>query len=71
MIHITGQSLTIVAGEWAPIYSFVVKIPVNRYNFNGYHRKISNIRRTKFENFNVSHLVLQLPLPNPLKPGVK
>ena len=35
-----------------------------------YH-KISNIRRTKFQNLNVSHLVLQLSLPNPLKPGVK
>ena len=32
--------------------------------------KISNIRRTKSPNLNVSHLVLQLPLPNPMKPGV-
>ena len=35
------------------------------------YRKISNIRRTKFQNLNVSHLVLQLSLPNPWKPGVK
>ena len=31
----------------------------------------SNISGTKSQNLNVSHLVLQLPLPNPLKPGVK
>ena len=36
-----------------------------------YYRKISNIRCTKFPNFNVSCLVLQLSLPNPMKPGVK
>ena len=35
------------------------------------YRKISNIRRTKSQNFNDSHLVLKSPLPNPLKPGVK
>ena len=33
--------------------------------------KISNIRHTKFQNLNVSHLILQLSLPNPFKPGVK
>ena len=31
----------------------------------------SNISSTKFQNLNVYHLVLQLYLPNPLKPGVK
>ena len=35
------------------------------------YRKISDIRRIKFLNLNVSHFVLQLSLPNPLKPGVK
>ena len=35
------------------------------------YRKISNIRRNKSLNWNDSHLVLQLPLPEPLKPGVK
>ena len=29
------------------------------------------IRHTKSKNLNVSHLVWQSPLPNPLKPGVK
>ena len=31
----------------------------------------SNIRHTLFQNLNVSHLVLQLSVPNPLNPGVK
>ena len=31
----------------------------------------SNISHTKFQNLIVSHCVLQLSLPNPLKPGVK
>ena len=35
------------------------------------YRKISNIRRTSSPNLNVCHLVLQMYLPNPLKPGVK
>ena len=30
----------------------------------------SNIRCSKSRNVNVSHLILQLSLPNPLKPGV-
>ena len=35
------------------------------------YRKISYIRRSKFPNLDVSHLVLQLSLPNPFKPSVK
>ena len=35
------------------------------------YRKLFNIRHTKFQNLTVSRLVLQLLLPNPLKPGVK
>ena len=35
------------------------------------YRKISNIRRTKSQNLNAPRLVLQLSLPNPMKPGVK
>ena len=35
------------------------------------YRKISNITRTKSQNLNDSHLVLELFLPNPLKLGVK
>ena len=35
------------------------------------YRKTSCISRTKYQNLNVSYLVLQSSLPNPLKPGVK
>ena len=35
------------------------------------YRRFSNISRTQSQNINASHLVLQLYLPNPLKPGVK
>ena len=35
------------------------------------YRKISNIRRNKSSNLNASPLVVQLSLPNPMKPGVK
>ena len=35
------------------------------------YRKISNISHTKFQDLNVSRLVLSLSLSNPLKPGVK
>ena len=34
------------------------------------YRKVSIIRRTKYQNLNKSRLILQSPLPNPLKPGV-
>ena len=34
------------------------------------YRKISKISRTKSPNLNVPSLVLQLSLPNPIKPGV-
>ena len=35
------------------------------------YRQISNICRTQSQKLNVSGLVLQLPLRNPLKPGVQ
>ena len=35
------------------------------------YRKISNIRRTQNQNLNDSRLIMQLPFPNALKPGVK
>ena len=35
------------------------------------YRKTSSISPAKSHNLNVSNLVLQLPLFNPLKPGVK
>ena len=46
-------------------------IPIPLWHQGSHSSKISNIRCTKVQNLNVSHLVLQLSLPNPLKPGVK
>ena len=40
------------------------------YCYNVY-RKISNIRRTQNQNLNDFRLIMQLPFPNQLKPGVK
>ena len=39
------------------------------YSDNPY-RKIYNIRRTKPQNLNDSRLIVQLSLPNPLKPVI-
>ena len=36
-----------------------------------YYRKTSSISRTKFQNLNVSCILLQLSSLNPLKPAVK
>ena len=38
---------------------------------SGNYCQLSNIRRSKSPNLNISRLVLQLSLPNPLKPCVK
>ena len=50
--------------------------PQNAYKQTEYinlknYRKISNIRRTKSQKLNDSHLVFKSSLPYPLKPGVK
>ena len=42
-----------------------------RGKMNQCYHQISNISGTKSPNLNVSCLVLQMSLPNPLKPGVK
>ena len=39
-------------------------------HFTLMHRQTSHMRRTKTQHFNVSRLILQLSLPNPLKPSV-
>ena len=38
---------------------------------NNIYRQTCNISHTKSENLDISRLVLQLVLPNPLKSGVK
>ena len=44
---------------------------LNIWRHSGIYRQTFNTRRTKPQNLNVSRLVLQLSLPNLLKPGVK
>ena len=56
----------VVITQWGSFTS-----QVSSHNLAAIYRKISNIRHTKSPNLNVSHLVLQLSLPNPMKPGVK
>ena len=53
-------------GQWCGID---LSLSSMKKNFN--YRKTSSISRTKSQNLNVSNLVLQLSLLNPLKPGVK
>ena len=52
--------------------SFIISdIQFLSYNKKYTYRKTSCISRTKSQNLDVPRLVLQLFLPNPLKPGVK
>ena len=44
--------------------------PKGVWEYDSYHKTFS-ISRTKYQNLNVSCLLLQWSLPNPLKPGVK
>ena len=54
-----------------PLDHYIDILKTNRGARFATYRKISNIRRTISPNLNVSRLVLQLSLPNPMKPGVK
>ena len=64
----TGQGDMYTATKISVVH-FTNKVELSLHNNT--HRKISCIGRTKSQNLNVSHIVLQLSLPNPLKPGVK
>ena len=55
---------TITADDLAPL----ALVPGHQ---QAQYRKISNIRCTQSQNLNDSCLIMQLPLPNPFKPGVK
>ena len=55
---------------WTPVlYTQVVADMYSTYQ--ELYLKIYNIRRTKSQNLNDSHLVLKSSLPNPFKSGVK
>ena len=57
--HVTSQQCI---RQKPSMYSFIP--PTLNY------RQTSDINRTKFQNLNISRLVLQLSLPYPLKPGI-
>ena len=75
-IHIEEVSDAIVCfrNQWKTLHSNAYSHWLNPYLCDcGYidYRKISNIRRTKSQNLNVSRLGLQVSLRNILKPSVK
>ena len=53
----------------APLFGSSPNIRLSSPNFH--YNKTSSISRTKSQNLNVSCLLLQWSLSNPLKPGVK
>ena len=56
---------------WVPSLAGLHKPEKDHSLGSGKYHKVSNISRTKSQSLTDSRLVLQLPLPNPLKPGVK
>ena len=64
-IHIQRQSENSeLCHEWAG--AKIMRTSSTLLNENNY-RKIFNIRRIEFPNLNISRLVFQLSLPNPIK----
>ena len=61
--------LNLLRNMFTLVWPFVWKI--RKFGGSLTYRKTSNIRGTESPNLNVSRLVLQLSLPNPMKPGVK
>ena len=72
MNYVINFNVSVVDGEEVrtPVLYYPFRSHIRSGLLQGYHQT-SNIRHTKSQNLNVSHHVLQLPLPNPLKPGVK
>ena len=60
-----GRKLKLIKIQWNFLIHNLLQCYIQIY------RKISNISHTKYQNFNDSRLILQLPLPNPLKTGIK
>ena len=48
-----------------------IQMSGSQFKWESVYRKVSNIRRTKFQNISDSRTVLQLSLPNLLKPCIK
>ena len=69
MVHLLCRYYNLIAG------TFILEILLPNFghicSVNNTYHKISDIRPTKSQNSNVSHLWLQLSLRNILKPSVK
>ena len=80
MVALVGWFHSIV-GQWLCIWCTYIKCDMllitKRHKlchmviWHRQYRQISNVRRTKSQQLNVSRLILQLSSPYPLKPGVK
>ena len=78
-LHIFSMFNSLAPGRYGCILKWVISKSISceitlvwmLQDLTNDYRKISNIRRTKSQNLNVSQLVLQLSLLNPMKPGVK
>ena len=70
--HLTQKQLKMHACIFSTVATDALVLKLQTINIHSVdYRQFSNIRRTQSQNINVSRLVLQLSLPNPLKPGVK
>ena len=69
-VSISWRHHLLACRVWSHVLAFVTHEISSRRPYVAC-RQISNIRRTKSPNINVSRLVMQSSLPNPLKKGVK
>ena len=68
ILLITGYNKTIMSmSDACTMYLYVIR-PMKLFSKIKRYFSISNIRRNNFQNLNVSRLVLNLSLSNPLKP---
>ena len=64
----TWWTVVVVMNIWTRTYTSVMSFLKPKEH---YYRHTFSINSTKLKKINVSRLVLQLSLPNPMKPGVK
>ena len=69
--HIEGILPKGSAWRVVPFWQDTLDMDVSHYWYIYTYRQASNTSGTKSLNLNISRVVLQLSLPNPLKPGFK
>ena len=65
--QLAGRYIEIASGKYTSLIMWLARSMMCSLTY----RQISNISRTKSQKWNVSRFVLQLSLPNPLRPGVE